>query len=94
MIHNVVIHATKLHRFAKCSFYLAYKRKEIFLVNNIRGVVPYFADVSVTEVNHDGQVDYIAFFTSHIEYYFLTWVMLYVIDFAFEKSKWNEEKKY
>lgn len=84
---------TRINRIVKCSLYLSSKRKEMILTNNVRGLVPFVSDISVTEINSNGNVDYPSYVMTHVEYYFLVWFMLNAIDLVLEGVKtWKKEK--
>lgn len=69
----------RLQRILKCSFYLTSKRTGI-LTDYGRGFIPLLSDVSLTEMNANGNLDYFKYFITHVEYYFLTWALLSIFD--------------
>lgn len=93
--HKIMIATctARIHRVVRCSLYLSSKRKEMLITNNIRGLVPFVSDISVTEINSNGKVDYPAYVMTHVEYYFLVWFMFNMIDLIIDAVKNSHKEK-
>ena len=87
-IQNQLIH---IKRVITCSKYVAEKRSEIIKKNCVRGSVPIFSDIIVTDINNKGHIHCFEFVASHVEYYILSTVLLALVDFMFEYKKCSSE---
>ena len=77
----------RVKRIITCSKYVAEKRHEIIKKNCVRGSMPIFSDIIVTDIHDKGHIHYFEFLVSHVEYYLLSSVLLALVDFMFEYKK-------
>jgi hypothetical protein len=81
----------RIKRVITCSRYVAEKRHEIIKKNCVRGSVPIFSDIIVTDIHDKGHIPYLDFLVSHLEYYVLSSMLLTIVDVLLEYKKYSSE---